>query len=103
MSPGIDHSDTQGKNTFDDDNAEQNASTNTNTNGTNNTTSTTDEWYDVKKLDGIRKLAGKWEYRVLREDGTRTWQPEENITDSAKQAYHEHYTLAGRKRRKPRQ
>ena len=103
QSPGIDHSETQLKTTSDDNTVENSTSQEQNTGTqTNANNSSKDKWYVITKLDGIRKKYGSWEYRVVWGDGTKTWQPEEDITDAAKQEYHKYYTYTGHRRKRPR-
>ena len=42
-----------------------------------------DDWYEIKKLLGERKVRGKRYYKVLWMDGTTSWQPSENVTTNA--------------------
>ena len=58
-----------------------------------------DGWYELQRLIGKRRMGGKIHYQVLRKDGTKSYEPAENITDDAIQAY-EKQQRAQRQRRK---
>ena len=51
------------------------------------TPSLSDEWYDIKKITNKKTIGGKTHYMVHWQDGSRSYEPEENISDTAKAAY----------------
>ena len=46
-----------------------------------------DGWFDIDKVTNRKSIAGKTHFLVHWTDGTRSYEPEENITDTAKAAY----------------
>jgi hypothetical protein len=58
-----------------------------------------DGWYELQRLIGKRRMGGKIHYQVLWKDGSKSYEPAENITDDAIQAY-EKQQRAQRQRRK---
>ena len=62
------------------------------------TTTLPDGWFEISKITNRKNIAGKIHYVVHCSDGTTSYEPEENITDAAKAAYH----ACCQARRKPR-
>ncbi len=61
-----------------------------------------DKYYPIEKLLRQRMQQGKRHYLVKWLGyPDPTWEPEDHITKAAKDAFHERYTLTGRKRRRP--
>ena len=59
------------------------------------------QWHAVKQLRGVKKIQGKRHYLVEWEsDGTKTWEPEENISPFLKESYHIKRTMTGQRRKR---
>lgn len=80
-----------------------NDSSNGQANGTNSSHDQTnnDTVYPVDKLLRLRKRAGKREFYVKWEDGSKSWEPEENISDILIREYFISHTKSGKKRKRP--
>jgi hypothetical protein len=46
-----------------------------------------DEWYEVVKISNRKKINGKTHFLVHWKDGSKSYEPEDNITDAAKADY----------------
>ena len=53
------------------------------------TTQLPDGWFAIRKLLGKKKMAGQWRYLVLWSDGSKSYEPEDNITEVAIKEYQE--------------
>ena len=60
-----------------------------------------DQLYNVEKLLRMRKRAGKRHFYVKWEDGSKTWEPEENLSDDLIREYFVTHTKQGKKRKFP--
>jgi hypothetical protein len=53
------------------------------------TTKLPDGWFAIQKLLRKKKIAGQWRYLVLWTDGSKSYEPEDNITEVAIKEYQE--------------
>ena len=60
-----------------------------------------DHLYNVEKLLRMRKRAGKRQFYVKWEDGSKTWEPEENLSEDLIREYFVTHTKQGKKRKFP--
>jgi hypothetical protein len=61
-----------------------------------------DEWFAVQKLVNVKGVGQLRRNQVLWEDGSKLWEPEENVSDNLIRRFHVNKTLAGKTRKRKR-